>query len=73
MGADGRRSASGGGACGSKKTKGRGISFSPHIEASAGERAAGKSTAAEIDAGSRKLRTMAAGSVGAVRDPKELN
>jgi hypothetical protein len=74
MGADGRWPASVDGACGSGKTKGRwGIAFSPHIEASAEERATGKSTTAEIDAGDRKSRTAAAGLVGAARDPAELN
>jgi hypothetical protein len=74
MGADGRRLVSGDGACGSGKTRGRrGIAVSPHVEASAGERVAGKWTAAEIDAGGRNSRSAAAGSIEGSRDPADLN
>jgi hypothetical protein len=73
-GADGRRPGSGGWVRGSGKTKGRrGIVFSPHVEPSEGDRAAGETATAKIDTGGRISRTVAAGSVGAARDPAKLN
>jgi hypothetical protein len=49
MGADGRRPVSGGASYGSRELKRKaGKSFSLHVEASAGEGAAGKTTVAEI-------------------------
>jgi hypothetical protein len=72
--ADSRRRASVGGACGLKKTKRRrGISFSPHVEASTEERATGEAATTKIDAGGRNSRTAAVRSVGDVRDPTNLN
>jgi hypothetical protein len=48
----GRRPASGGAACGSGRNKREvGIIFSPHVEALAEERAAGKTATTKIDAG----------------------
>jgi hypothetical protein len=73
-GADGWRSTSGGGVRGSGKMKGRrGIAFSPHVEASAEKRAAGKAATAKIDVGGRSSKTAATGSVGGTRDPADLN
>jgi hypothetical protein len=64
-GADGWRPASGGVTRGSVKIKGRrGIVFSPHVEAYAGERTTGKSTAVEIGAGGRASRAAAESSIG---------
>jgi hypothetical protein len=66
--------ASGGGASGSGETKGRrGDVSSPHVLASAGERAAGETTTVKIDAGGRSLRTAATLSVGVARDLAKLN
>jgi hypothetical protein len=57
-----------------KKTKRRrGISFSPHVEASTEERATGEAATTKIDAGGRNSRTAAVRSVGDVRDPTNLN
>jgi hypothetical protein len=73
-GADGRRPASGGRACGSGETKrGWGKAFSPHVEASVGDTAAGEAATAKIDASGRNSKTTAVGSVGGARDPAELN
>jgi hypothetical protein len=73
-GADGWRSTSGGGVRDSGKMKGRrGIAFSPHVEASAEERAAGKAATAKIDVGGRNSKTAATGSVGGTRDPEDMN
>jgi hypothetical protein len=56
------------------KNKGEaGIAFSPHVEASAEERAAGKAATTKIDVGGRNSKTAAAGSVGGARDPADLN
>jgi hypothetical protein len=74
MGADGRWPVSGGAVCGSGELKREaGRSFSPHVEASAGERAAGKAAAMEIGFAGRKSRSMAASSVGGARDPADSN
>jgi hypothetical protein len=48
-------------------------SFSLHVEASAGERAAGKTATVEISTDSRKLRSAAASSVRGARDPTNSN
>jgi hypothetical protein len=57
-----------------KKTKRRrGISFSPHVEASTEERATGEAATTKIDAGGRNSRTAVVRSVGDVRDPTNLN
>jgi hypothetical protein len=46
----------------------RGIAFSPHVDASAEERATGEAVTAKIDAGGRSSRMTAASSVGGARD-----
>jgi hypothetical protein len=43
------------------------------VEASAGERAAGKAATVEISAGGQKSRSAAASSVGGARDPANSN
>jgi hypothetical protein len=59
---------------GSGETKrGWGKAFSAHVEASVGERAAGKAAMAKIDTGDRNLKTAAVSSVGGTRDPTNLN
>jgi hypothetical protein len=74
MGANGRRPASGGAVCGSRELKREARrSFSPHVEASASERAAGKAATMEIGAGGRKSRSAAESSVGGARDPTDSN
>jgi hypothetical protein len=74
MGADGRWPASGGAVCGSGELKREATrSFSLHVEASAGERAAWKAATVEISAGGRKSRSAAASSAGGARDPVNSN
>jgi hypothetical protein len=74
MGVDGRWPASGGGVCGSGKTKGRqGIALLPHEEVLAGEKAVGEAATAKIDTSGRISKTAAVGSVGGARDPADLN
>jgi hypothetical protein len=64
-GAVGRRPASSDAACSSgRNERGAGIAFSPHADALAEERAAGKSTAEEIGADGRASRAAAASSIG---------
>jgi hypothetical protein len=64
MGANGLRPASGGASYGLGELKRKaGRSFSLHVEASASEGAAEKTTAAEIDAGGRLQRAAAASSI----------
>jgi hypothetical protein len=73
-GADGQRSTSGGGVCGSGKTKGRKwVTFLPHEEVLAGEKAAGEAATAKIDADGQISKTAVAGSVGGARDPADSN
>jgi hypothetical protein len=63
-GADGWWSASGGGVCGSGKTKGRrGIAFLPHEKVLAREKVSGEVATAKIDGGGRISKMAAAGSV----------
>jgi hypothetical protein len=70
-GENGRRPASGGGACGSGKTKiRRGIGFLPHEEELAGERVA---VTAKIDTGVRTSKAATTISVGDARDPVDTN
>jgi hypothetical protein len=64
-GAVGRRPASGGAECSSRRNKrGAGIAFSAHAEALAEERAVGKSATVDIGAGGRASRAVASSSIG---------